>query len=337
MNSISFFRSLARLRATQRGRRVAFYVPVGILGLLAGGCGGSSPFTLPSVPSFSQNASPTSVQTAPVNHETAVGMDYLQAAHYHESQGNWEEAARQYESALQAHPGQTRTIVSYARLLDRQEQFEKAERMYREALRWEPQNASIYNDLGLCQARAGRLDASLQSLGQAVQLQPGEVRFRNNLAKVLVEVGRHEDGLKHLSAVHPPAIAHHNLALFLQGKQENELATRHFTRALELDSSLASENRIQTAARTTQKPADPQPQPNARPRSYAAAVWHAPGRAPAGRGATRPESETQLSRQPSAAPSSVPQPGWSPDARWAERPTNSSSMEPTLGEFPPWR
>jgi Tfp pilus assembly protein PilF len=251
---------------------------------------------------------------------------FLQAARHFDSQGSIEEAARHYELAMQAAPGNTRIIVAYARLLDRDEKFEQAERMYWEALRWEPNNAGIHNDLGLCQARAGRLNDSLQSLDQAVRLSPQEARFRNNIAKVLVEVGRHEDGLQHLESVHAEAVAHHTLAFFLQEKQDSDLATRYFARALELDPTLARHDRVQPTPQPLSRSTVAVTQWDSTTRSYAAASWKAPGREPgsAYRPATNMMARTSAQRpvREASGPLSAQHQADDEEHRLAVRPQN---------------
>jgi tetratricopeptide (TPR) repeat protein len=326
--TIVFNQQLKRLllARTSRGRRLrqcALFGPLGLLGILLGGCGGSSPFTLPSMPQAivsKQSVAKPAARAMPDGYSQPEGaaegeLVLYQAARAFEVQGDFVEAGKQYELALQQSPGNTRVLVSHARMLDRHEQFEQAERKYREALRWEADNPAILNDLALCQARAGRLSESLESLDQAIRLSPGEPRYRNNIAKVLVEVGRHEDALQHLQAVHPPAIAHHNLGYFLQGKQEIDLATRHFAHALELDPALAKQERIKSSTRDPGATSLASTQWGAGYRPYAAPRWEAPGRnssqvatsrpsRPTGQFATRP-----VTPQPAEAPSSDPASG----------------------------
>jgi tetratricopeptide (TPR) repeat protein len=277
------------LARTSRGRRIrqrTLFGHLGLFGILLGGCGGSSPFTLPSMPQAvvsKQSVTQPAVQAFPEGYSQPEGstegeLVLYQAARAFEIQGDFAEASKQYDLALQQSPGNTRILVSQARMLDRHEQFELAERKYREALRWEADNPAILNDLGLCQARAGRLSESLESLDHAIRLGPHEARYRNNIAKVLVEVGRHEDALQHLQAVHPPAIAHHNLGYFLQGKQETDLATRHFAQALELDPTLAKQDRIKSSSRDASPSALATTQWDAGYRPYAAPRWEAPSR-----------------------------------------------------------
>src|SRR5690606_3960408 len=128
-------------------------------------------------------------------------------------------------------------MVGYARLLDRQGNFEEALAWYGQAAEQQPDNPSIRNDLGLCLARQGRFNESARELEYATRLRPQETLYRNNLAKVLIELDQPQDALQHLLAVHPPAVAHYNIGFLLYQKQQTQLAGEHFMRALELDRS----------------------------------------------------------------------------------------------------
>ena len=98
---------------------------------------------------------------------------------------------------------------------DRQSNLPLAESLYQQAVTANPQNAAALNDLGLCLAREGKLEPSLQVLEQAVQLQPDKSLYRNNAATVLVEMRQDQRALAHLAAVHNPAEANFNLGQLL--------------------------------------------------------------------------------------------------------------------------
>ena len=52
-------------------------------------------------------------------------------------------------------------------------------------------------------------------LRQAVKLEPKRKLYRNNLATVLVDMGRTDEAWDELSSVHTPAVAHYNLGYLL--------------------------------------------------------------------------------------------------------------------------
>jgi tetratricopeptide (TPR) repeat protein len=107
-----------------------------------------------------------------------------------------------------------------------------AESLYRQACASNPQHAGALNDLGLCLARQGKLEASVQTIEQAVQLQPDKALYRNNAATVLVEMRQDQRALGHLAAVHGPADANYNFGQLLVQRGRPVDATPYFEAAV---------------------------------------------------------------------------------------------------------
>jgi tetratricopeptide (TPR) repeat protein len=168
---------------------------------------------------------------------------YTQAAWYAEQQGNVNAALAQYERALQADRRDLTTLISYARFLDRNGKSEEALRLYQTAQSVAPQNAIVWNDLGLFHARRRAWEPALQSLRRAVALQPENLRYRNNIAAVLIEAERPEDAVRELEGVHPPALARYNVACLLELHQLHEAASQYHAQAIQLDPTLAARHR----------------------------------------------------------------------------------------------
>ncbi len=166
-----------------------------------------------------------------------VGV-YYQAGRLAESSGNVERAIKQYERALNDDPNHIASLISLARLHDRQDRFEDAERLYRRAIKAEPENAMAYNDLGLCLARHDQAQESVAALRHAVQLEPKRKLYRNNLATVLVDMGRVDEALAELKQVYPAAIAQYNLGYLLYQKGDKAQARQHIALACQADRSL---------------------------------------------------------------------------------------------------
>jgi Tfp pilus assembly protein PilF len=170
---------------------------------------------------------------------TGVGPDlHYQAACLYEGQGNATAAARHYQKALEVQPDDIRSIISYARLCDRQRDFQRADTLYRRALELQPDNTTALNDAGMCYARFGQLQTSVPLLERAVHNQPDNKLYRNNLATVLVEADRVDEAYQHLCAAHGEAVAHYNLGYLLSRKNATERARHHLARALEIDPTL---------------------------------------------------------------------------------------------------
>jgi tetratricopeptide (TPR) repeat protein len=169
---------------------------------------------------------------------------YLSMAEMSDRGGNAEHARSMYQRALSMEPNHLDALLGLARLEDREGRMDVALKTYQQAVALHPQNAKALNDLALCYARNGQLPASLKLLDQAVKLQPDKALYRNNIAKVLVEVNRVDEAKSHLSAVHPPAIAHYNMGVLLQQRGRTQEAIRYLTAAVHIDPQLQAARKL---------------------------------------------------------------------------------------------
>ncbi len=163
---------------------------------------------------------------------------YLSMAQLSDRGGNVEHARSMYQRALSIEPNHLESLLGLARLEDREGRLNEALRIYQQAAAAYPQNAQVLNDLGLCHARMGQLPVSLQLLGQATQLQPQKQLYRNNIAKVLIELNRIDEAASHQAAVHPPAVAQYNMGVLLHQRGRTEEAVRFLTAATHIDPQL---------------------------------------------------------------------------------------------------
>ena len=142
--------------------------------------------------------------------------------------------------ALTIEPENLDGMLALARLEDREGQLDAALHYYRQAVQKHPQSAKALNDLSLCFARRGQLVEAVPPMEQAIRLQPAKQLYRNNLAKVLIELNQVGGALQHQLAVHPPAIAHYNMGVLLHQRDRNEEARNFLTQATQLDPSLVA-------------------------------------------------------------------------------------------------
>jgi tetratricopeptide (TPR) repeat protein len=161
-----------------------------------------------------------------------------------ERAGNVLAAAESYEKAMALDGGNLDVLLGYARLQDRRGNFAEATRLYRLATERHGHEATAFNDLALCLARQGRREEASVAMHEAVRLQPDRKLYRNNYAKILVDLGRIDEALAQLTVAHQPASAHYNLAYLLtQRGDQQSAAARHFGRALELDPTMTDAGR----------------------------------------------------------------------------------------------
>ncbi len=168
---------------------------------------------------------------------------YVAGARLAERAGNPTGATAQYENALKADPNHRDALLGYARMLDRQGQLSKATQLYLKATKANPKDAGAFNDLGLCYARQGMFVDSAAALSEAVDLQPDRDLYRNNIATVLVELGRAEEAISHLSAVHGEAIAHYNVGYLLNNHGDTKGAAEQFALAVKVNPNFVEARR----------------------------------------------------------------------------------------------
>jgi tetratricopeptide (TPR) repeat protein len=176
-------------------------------------------------------------------HEDAISLNrpagpptpefFISVAQLSERQGDVQQARQHLGQALSMWPGHVEILRAAARMEDRLNQMAMAETLYQQAVAANPGHPGALNDLGLCLARQGKLDASVQVLEQAIQLQPDKALYRNNAATVLVEMRDDQRALGHLAAVHGAAEANYNLGQLLVQRGRAAEATPYFQVAVD--------------------------------------------------------------------------------------------------------
>lgn len=129
-------------------------------------------------------------------------------------------------------------LLGAARLEDREGRLDVAQMLYERAAKAHPQSATSQNDLALCYARRGDLPTAARVLDQAVRLEPRKALYRNNSAKVLVEMNQVKPAMDHLMAVHTPAVANYNMAVMLNDRGRSAEAVPFLSQAILLDPSM---------------------------------------------------------------------------------------------------
>lgn len=165
---------------------------------------------------------------------------YLSMAKMSDQGGNTAHARSMYHRALTMQPNHLDGMLALARLEDREGQLDAALHYYKQAVHYHPQSPKALNDLALCFARRNQVAEAMPPLEQAIRLAPGKQLYRNNIAKVLIELNQLEGALQHLSAAHPPAVAHYNMGVLLHQRGRDQEAAGYLTAALQTDPSLTA-------------------------------------------------------------------------------------------------
>ena len=150
--------------------------------------------------------------------------------------GNVPQARSLYQKALAMEPKNLDALLGAARMEDREGRMDVARHAVparrRRRIR---NNPTVLNDLGLCLARQGKLPEAERALARAVQLEPAKPLYRNNIAKVLVEMNRMDAACTHLAAVYPPAVVNYNMGVLLYQRGRDAEAERFLAAALAID------------------------------------------------------------------------------------------------------
>lgn len=154
-----------------------------------------------------------------------------------ELKGNYPSALDLYTKALQQEPNNVPALQSTARLYSRQEQHATALEFYQRVINVAP-TAGHYAELSDCQHKAGRTNEAQASIQKAIELEPGVARYRNNLAAILVSVGRSDEAVNQLQQIFPPAVANYNVAYLHFSNKNMAAAQQHLTLALQADPNL---------------------------------------------------------------------------------------------------
>lgn len=140
---------------------------------------------------------------------------YVSMAQMSDQGGNSAHARAMYQKALSLDPKNLDALLGLARLEDREGNLPAALQVYQQAVNLHPQDARALNDLALCHARCGELQKSYQLLDQAVRINPEKQLYRNNIAKVLIELNQVDQAVGHMTAVCQPDVANYNMAVML--------------------------------------------------------------------------------------------------------------------------
>ena len=158
---------------------------------------------------------------------------YVAVAQAHVSNGNLQDAHDMYQRALKITPDYADALTGLALLKDRRGAYGEAVILYEKAANAHPNNAAVFNGMGLCHATHDNFKLALSALERAVQMEPRELKYRNNIAMVLVEMGRYDEAFSHFRAQYDDPVAHYNLAYLLQKRGDNQKALEHFAAAIE--------------------------------------------------------------------------------------------------------
>lgn len=152
-----------------------------------------------------------------------------------EDAGKAIEAKTIYERLIRDFPKRYEPHHRLAKVLDRQKRHREAQMHYAEAQRLAPDKHEIFNDLGYSFYLQGQLNKAESALAKAVQAEPNNARYRNNLGLVLGHQNRLPEALEQFRQAGSEADAQFNLAFVHASKNDMDGAKKCFRTALLVD------------------------------------------------------------------------------------------------------
>ena len=192
---------------------------------------------------------------------------YYSAGVLAEERHKLDQAVVEYRRALDAEPNYLPALLAIARLFDQRGERSAALKVLADARKAHPNHPAPLNAMGLIAASQGNAAQAEQYLAEAVRRAPKDVRYRNNLANVLVRAGKVDAAWQTLSAVHTPAVARYNVAFLLYQNGRTSEAVGQLEEALKLQPNLSAAVVLKQKLLTTQgggssRPANGSPQAN---------------------------------------------------------------------------
>jgi Flp pilus assembly protein TadD len=249
-----------RLRREQvRARSTVFGICLAAWTVLGSGC-----LVTPRQPQSPAPAPPPQVPEGAAGAEVAAGIQSTgQKTEFHaeatdrqsfqvhidfgrvfESQGNFDAAVLEYQSALSVLETKGRRsfrpadwTLAHRRMagaFDRMGRFAQAEVHYQKALKFSPKDPKVWNDVGYSYYLQGRWPDAEQALKTAAGLAPDDERIRVNLGLTLAAAGKTSEALPLLSQSTGDATGHANLGYLLAATGQFDLARRQYETALAL-------------------------------------------------------------------------------------------------------
>lgn len=124
---------------------------------------------------------------------------YEQGLYQFYTVGNYKEAVRLYEEALEIEPEHEGVIQELAARYNDDSQFEKAERLSLRGVGIYPENAQMYLNLGIAYAMQGMIPDAMGAYESAIYLDPESVVALANFGAMHYEMGNNFESRQALS------------------------------------------------------------------------------------------------------------------------------------------
>jgi len=188
------------------------------------------------IPEF-VNASPDAINR--IREDFINDLHYLEAGRANHYDGNYNQAIREFEKALEINSSNGDVYEALGLTLIEQDKLDEAEKQLHTAIELDPELKWAHHGLGEILTRQHRFPEAVESFRRALQIAPEFVSAHVHLGSLLVDMGRVEEGREHLQEAaridpnHPTAFRLLGISLLREGKLEQ--AEAMFRKTLERD------------------------------------------------------------------------------------------------------
>src|SRR5262249_42139448 len=136
--------------------------------------------------------------------------------------------------------------LALARLYEKLHDSDRALATYREALRVQPKDATIWLEMGMCQARQhDSWEAAVDSLKTAYELDPENRQYAKTLGFCLARAGHYDESLACLKRTVGEAEARCDLARMLHHLHQDAASRQQLQLALQMNPQLEAAQQLQ--------------------------------------------------------------------------------------------
>jgi len=130
-------------------------------------------------------------------HRTAAYMHYLQGCRLDENDATFDEAEREYRTAIELDPSLANAMTNLGNLLFRRGDMPAAEKLYARALQIDAEQPEAFYNLGFLQYDRGDVRGAVLNFRRALRGDPAFADAHFNLAMALEDLGENEQARSH--------------------------------------------------------------------------------------------------------------------------------------------
>jgi len=149
-----------------------------------------------------------------------------------------------YQKAIAVDANHVPAYSGLARVYMDMDHYDKAQETYHKILQKCPKNASLWLELGVCHCRAKQWELAVRSFQKAGDLDPESRTAIETLGFCQARAGHLQESLQTLSKVMSPAEANYTVARMLHHMKRDDLGRGYLRQALQLNPDLAGARRL---------------------------------------------------------------------------------------------